>query len=153
MEEKKLSKVIHRVNQVLKAVTVVLVLLLSLVIYLASDLLFGDASEVDNEVISEIDSSIVEGIHVQTGLIEGPGLELVIQNCTSCHSSKLITQNKMSLEGWSSTIQWMQETQNLWDLGENEKTILDYLASNYAPQKAGRRKKLENIEWYRLEVE
>ena len=45
----------------------------------------------------------------------------------------------------------MQETQKLWDLGENEDIILDYLAEHYAPEDIGRRKNLENIEWYELD--
>jgi hypothetical protein len=44
----------------------------------------------------------------------------------------------------------MQQTQGLWDLGDNEKPILDYLAKNYAPEDAGRRKQLTNVEWYIL---
>lgn len=95
---------------------------------------------------------IVEnGIHTKTGLIDDKGLSLIIANCTSCHSSKLITQNKMSRDRWLATIRWMQETQNLWQLGENEDAILDYLATNYAPEASGRRKNLSAIEWYELD--
>ncbi len=48
-------------------------------------------------------------------------------------------------------IHWMQETQNLWDLGDNEALIVAYLAKNYPPGKKGRRARLTNIEWYDLE--
>lgn len=91
------------------------------------------------------------GIHLRTGFKEGDNLDIVIANCTSCHSSKMVIQNKATRDGWKSMIRWMQETQGLWDLGENEPLILDYLAKYYAPEKAGRRQPLTNIGWYELE--
>ena len=94
---------------------------------------------------------IENGVHLRTGFAEGEGLQLVITNCTTCHSAKLVTQNRMSKERWQSTIRWMQETQNLWDLGSNEETIVNYLATYYAPIEKGRRQNLANIEWYKLE--
>jgi cytochrome c5 len=97
------------------------------------------------------DTLVVDGIHVATGLIVDDGFEQVKASCTACHSSKLITQNKADREGWKKMIRWMQETQNLWDLGPNEDIILDYLAKNYAPKASGRRMNLTNIEWYTLE--
>jgi hypothetical protein len=57
----------------------------------------------------------------------------------------------MNRQGWKETIVWMQETQKLWDLGESESKILDYLAKNYAPKKAGRRKNLVINEWYEID--
>lgn len=97
------------------------------------------------------DTLVVDGIHMATGLIVDDGFEQVKASCTACHSSKLITQNKADREGWKKMIRWMQETQNLWDLGPNEDIILDYLAKNYAPKATGRRMNLTNIEWYTLE--
>ncbi|GMN10324.1 hypothetical protein MTsPCn9_12610 [Croceitalea sp. MTPC9] len=94
---------------------------------------------------------IENGIHVRTGFVEGEGLMLVVNNCTNCHSAKLVTQNRMSKERWLATIRWMQETQNLWDLGGNEEPIVNYLATYYAPTEEGRRKNLNGIEWYELE--
>lgn len=45
----------------------------------------------------------------------------------------------------------MQQTQGLWDLGEAEPIILDYLAKHYAPEaRASRRQPLTDIEWYSL---
>ncbi|MFT5736596.1 MAG: alpha-amylase/alpha-mannosidase (GH57 family) [Maribacter sp.] len=94
---------------------------------------------------------IENGIHVRTGFIDAPGLMETVNNCTNCHSSKLVTQNRMNKEHWIATIRWMQETQNLWDLGENEDVIVDYLVTNYPPLEIGRRENLANIEWYILE--
>ena len=42
------------------------------------------------------------------------------------------------------------KTQKLWDLGENEILILDYLEKNYAPKEQGRRAPLKDIDWYEL---
>ncbi len=94
---------------------------------------------------------IENGIHVRTGFVEGEGLMTVVNNCTNCHSAKLVTQNRMNDEGWRATIVWMQETQNLWDLGKNEEIIVNYLATYYAPEKKGRRQNLTDIDWYVLE--
>ena len=64
------------------------------------------------------------------GLINDAGVLLVLQNCNSCHSTQLITQNRLTKVGWKSTIRWMQSTQNLWDLGEDEAPILTYLSKS-----------------------
>ena len=93
---------------------------------------------------------IENGIHVATGFVDAPGMKETIQNCTNCHSSKLVIQNRMTKERWKTTIKWMQETQNLWDLGKNEDIIIDYLVTNYPPKEKGRRENLTNIEWYQL---
>lgn len=112
------------------------------------------AAEVEPEYVSIQESDdfdkIENGIHVRTGLIEADGLMTVVNNCTNCHSAKLVTQNRMNEERWIATIRWMQETQNLWDLGNNEAIIVNYLVTNYPPQKKGRREVLSDIEWYEL---
>lgn len=87
----------------------------------------------------------------QSGFVNDEGVSQVIQNCTQCHSAKLVTQNRMSKEGWEGTITWMQDTQNLWDLGTNQEPIITYLAKNYGPKGKGRRQNLTNVEWYELE--
>jgi hypothetical protein len=78
-----------------------------------------------------------------TGLIVAPGFEQVRTQCTVCHSARLITQNRASRDGWLQMIRWMQESQGLWPLGDNETPILNYLAENYAPASSGRRKPLQ----------
>lgn len=96
------------------------------------------------------ENEIVDGIHLATGLKEAVGLNQVITNCTTCHSSKLIVQNRMGKEQWNATIRWMQETQGLWDLGKNQEVIVEYLTTNYPPIDKGRRAALTEIEWYNL---
>ncbi len=95
-------------------------------------------------------NEIENGIHVRTGLKEGEGLMIVVAHCTACHSAQLIIQNRMNKERWNATIRWMQETQNLWDLGDNQEVIVDYLVKNYPVYGKGRRENLQNIEWYEL---
>ena len=110
---------------------------------------------IDLAELEQENELIENGYHVKTGLKIAPGFDLVKANCTVCHSAKLITQNKASREGWEQMIDWMQKTQGLWELGENEARILDYLAEHYAPEKKGRRENLniKEIEWYILDLE
>jgi hypothetical protein len=93
---------------------------------------------------------IVNGIHLETGFIAEGDFELIISNCTGCHSSKLVTQNKQTKEGWLELIRWMQKEQKLWDLGQNEEKILNYLSTYYAPKEEGRRKNLKIDDWYEI---
>jgi hypothetical protein len=102
------------------------------------------------EIVDEL-PEFENGIHLATGFIQDEHIELIIGNCTNCHSAKMVTQNRATREGWLSMIRWMQETQGFWDLGDNEKLILDYLEKNYAPENKGRRAPLTNIDWYALE--
>lgn len=88
-----------------------------------------------------------------SGLVIDENFELIRGQCTPCHSAKLITQNSASREGWEQMIRWMQKDQGLWDLGENEELILNYLTLHYGIKKKGRRSPLENIDWYRLQDE
>ncbi len=102
------------------------------------------------EQVAEDEDRIENGIHVRTGLKDAEGMMTVVNNCTNCHSAKLIMQNRMNKERWNTTIKWMQETQNLWDLGKNQEIIVNYLVKNYPILKKGRREMLKNIDWYNL---
>jgi hypothetical protein len=88
-----------------------------------------------------------------TGLAVDERLTLVVAQCTACHSSKLILQNRFTRDGWKEKIRWMQRTQKLWDLGESEPAVLDYLTKYYGPEQKtfdGRRKPLQAVQWYKL---
>lgn len=56
---------------------------------------------------------------------------MVQAHCSACHSLALVAQNRMTRQGWITTIRWMQEKQGLWDLGNAEVAIVDYLERNY----------------------
>ena len=63
------------------------------------------------------------------GLSPVPGVELVVKNCTVCHSADIILENHMSRKAWDKTITWMQKEQGLWELNQEvRKIILDYLS-------------------------
>ncbi len=141
----------------IKAFVSVLAIFLLLMLVLFGGLFYvanrkpkSHVEEVPVEDSVEDFDKVENGIHVATGFIDDKGMQATIQNCTACHSAKLVTQNRMSREGWKATIVWMQETQNLWDLGTNEEPILNYLSKNYAPTDKGRRQNLEVAEWYEL---
>ena len=108
-------------------------------------------SETNEMAVSIDDEDTIEnGIHLRTGFIDDEGLMTVVNNCTNCHSAKLVIQNRMNTDRWNATIKWMQETQNLWALGDNQKVIVDYLVKNYPPVDKGRREGLTNITWHEL---
>ena len=83
-------------------------------------------------------------IDPETGLIVAKGVDDVKANCTVCHSAKFITLQRGDRQTWKDMIVWMQKTQGLWEFdAKTEKSILDYLATNYAPDdKIERRKGL-----------
>ena len=146
-----------QVKQLYRALTgllIAFVLVIGLVMAYVNDPSLFEAQDDSWVAVPEEDPDlIVDGIHQRTGLIEAEGLMAVVSNCTSCHSAKLITQNRMNAERWNTTIAWMQETQNLWDLGDQQEVIVNYLVTNYPPKAKGRRMALTDIQWYELEEE
>ena len=125
--------------------SLMIVFILGSVIQLTTNLKSNNTTKASQEV--EGNSKINSG----PSLIKAKGYKTVVNNCTGCHSSKIILQNRMTADGWNSTIKWMQETQNLWDLGDNQEIIVNYLVTNYPILDKGRRENLSEIEWYELE--
>ncbi len=151
--EDSFRKQIKQLGQLLLVFGCLLVLFISSMFYLKEHphiLQSQDAYEsvdgTNEHLLVELDEETIS----KSGFVNEPGVSQVIQNCTQCHSAKLVTQNQMSEEGWISTITWMQETQNLWDLGNNQEIIVAYLAKNYGPDQKGRRENLTDINWYEL---
>ncbi|SEI64606.1 hypothetical protein SAMN05216327_10326 [Dyadobacter sp. SG02] len=88
----------------------------------------------------------------ETGLIVDENLYMVKAQCTNCHSTKLISANRFTRDGWKQKIRWMQANHNLWELGDAEKPVLDYLEKNYSPTASvARRAPLKDIKWYKLD--
>lgn len=157
-KQRKFKESATQIRKLMTSVFVIFMLAATVLVYLLVDPSLSafntDKNEQEYVTAAEVledDDKIENGIHVRTGFVEGEGLMLVVNNCTNCHSAKLVTQNRMSKERWIATIRWMQETQNLWDLGGNEEPIVNYLATYYAPTQKGRRQNLANIEWYELD--
>jgi len=98
--------------------------------------------------------ALSDSIDLATGLAQDPNLSLVKAHCTGCHSPRLITQHRFTREEWLSKVRWMQRNHKLWDLGESEKIVLDYLAKYYAPNPTAysRREALRNVKWYQLKL-
>ena len=127
----------------------IIILLFPFFVYFISRIDFDKEEKVATVLVDE-EILIENGIHLESGLIVDEGYVIVRGVCGACHSLDLVTQNKATRDGWKDIIVWMQQTQNLSDLGENETLILDYLAKNYAPTEQGRRAQLKDIEWYDL---
>jgi len=142
MEKKRKNQ---HANRILKVAFITIVILIGVFFFINLK-----PKETESVFLEENLDSIANGIHLPTGLIDADGLQEVVTNCTTCHSSKLIIQNRMGEEQWNATIRWMQKTQGLWPLGDNQKIIVDYLIKNYPPLEKGRRVPLANIEWYEL---
>ena len=76
----------------------------------------------------------------RTGLVIAEGWRLVDAHCGACHSHALVTEQRGDREFWTSTIRWMQRTQNLWQIPEaQERVLIDYLARHYNETEWGRR--------------
>ena len=68
---------------------------------------------------------------MQQGLPSGAGIDLVLGNCTICHSTSIILQNHMDRKAWDKTITWMQKEQGMWELeADDRKAILEYLSKH-----------------------
>lgn len=114
---------------------------------------------VKNSTTASVSSVMVADtgkIDAETGLINDPSLMMVKAQCTACHSSKLILQHRFTRAGWVDRIRWMQKYHKLWDLGDSEKVVLDYLEKHYGPETAAttntfRRQSLKNVQWYKLD--
>lgn len=80
-----------------------------------------------------------DAVDPASGLVIDTGWELTQAHCAGCHSAKLVTQNRLDQGGWEDIIRLMQAEHGLWDLGDAEPVIIDYLSRHYgAAQRAFR---------------
>lgn len=126
-------------------------LLLSAALYLGYDGIQLSGVVAKKEIASAVAFSDTLKKDPETGLYEDKNLYMVKAQCTNCHSTKLITQHRFSRDGWRQKIRWMQANHNLWELGETEVQVLDYLEKYYSPSATmARRAPLKDIKWYKL---
>lgn len=153
-QQDKFRKTVKDIHRILMTIFLLIGIVSLLMVYIIIDpelSVFNPKELPEYTQVEEVDEDRIEdGIHVRTGLIAADGFMEVVNNCTNCHSAKLVIQNRMNAERWAATIDWMQETQNLWDLGKNEEIIINYLVKNYPPLRIGRRAPLSGVEWYEL---
>ena len=87
-------------------------------------------------------------VDAKSGLIMAPGWQLVSHQCNACHSSLIVAQNHGNRAFWRDTLQWMIDTQGLWDLSDTWEPTLDYLSTYYGQvdmdMETFRRKPLDN---------
>ena len=62
--------------------------------------------------------------------------KLVRAHCTSCHSSQILKPLRLSRDAWQGVIKRMQDEEGLWDLGEDESKIIEYLTTYFGPTSA-----------------
>jgi cytochrome c5 len=61
----------------------------------------------------------------------GPGREVLVSRCLSCHEADLITQQRLSRAAWQRSVEKMVRWGAVVDTTERE-PLLDYLAAHFA---------------------
>lgn len=75
-----------------------------------------------------------------TGMKMAENWELVRNNCIVCHSPKTFLQQRGTESTWTAVLAWMQKNGGMWKLEPKlEKTIIQYLSTNYGPGGSFRR--------------
>ena len=65
-------------------------------------------------------------------LFAAEGVEETFDNCTACHSERIIAQQGQTQDGWIELFEWMVEEQGMAEIEEPDLSkILDYLSANY----------------------
>ena len=82
-------------------------------------------------VASSISLAAEYPVDPQSGLIMAPGWELVNYQCNACHTSMIVVQNHGDKAFWKEALQWMIDTQGLWDLSDTWEPTLSYLSTHY----------------------
>ena len=69
------------------------------------------------------------------GLPDGPGAEDTFYQCTACHSTEIIKQQRLADARWDYLWNWMIEEQGMYDPDpETKDAILGYLKSHFSSE-------------------
>lgn len=69
------------------------------------------------------------------GLPDGEGAEDTFYQCTACHSTEIIKQQRVTDARWDEMWTWMVETQGMYEPDEDtKKLILTYLKQNFSSE-------------------
>src|SRR4028119_1301882 len=63
----------------------------------------------------------------------GPGRQVVVTRCLSCHEADLIAQQRLTRVGWTRSVDKMIRWGAVVEAAERE-PMLDYLAAHFAPK-------------------
>jgi cytochrome c2 len=72
-------------------------------------------------------------LSAQDPLPAGPGLEVLSRRCVSCHDADIISSQKLSLTGWTRSVDKMVRWGAAITPGERE-VLQPYLAQHFAPR-------------------
>ncbi|GER06421.1 hypothetical protein GCM10007972_01330 [Iodidimonas muriae] len=73
-------------------------------------------------------------------MVAGEGRETSYYLCSGCHSTKLVTQQRLSRDRWAYLLDWMTKEQGMAELDAESRTIiLDYLSTAYGPSTTQRK--------------
>lgn len=72
--------------------------------------------------------------------------KLIKPNCTQCHSERLLIQQQLDRKDWLKAIRRMQSKENLWDLGDAESKILDYLSTYYGASDRSKKQRVRRAQ-------
>jgi mono/diheme cytochrome c family protein len=69
-------------------------------------------------------------------LPDGPGKQVVLDNCTACHTLELITSKRKSPDDWDATVNRMIANGVTLDESQQEQVVA-YLAKNFGKPSTG----------------
>lgn len=70
------------------------------------------------------------------GLPDAPGAEDTFYQCTACHSTEIIKQQRITDARWDDLWQWMIDEQGMFEPEPETKTeILDYLKAHFSSER------------------
>jgi len=81
--------------------------------------------------------AVTQPAEEETVLPEGHGRAETFGYCVACHSTAIIRRSHFSRDQWEGLMDWMTEKHGMNQLeGELRETIVNYLATHFAPAQA-----------------
>lgn len=84
--------------------------------------------------------AVTQPAEEETVLPDGPGRAETFGYCVACHSTAIIRRSHFSRAQWEGLMDWMTDVHGMNRLeGELRETIVNYLATHFAPAQAPQR--------------
>jgi len=104
MEKEYIVRIIKQALTALTLSFIVLILIFSATLFIYHNPHYIQEKTAAKTAIDKVQIGSDEERYTNSGLVAGEHVQLVINNCTSCHSAQLITQNRATREGWQGLI-------------------------------------------------